>query len=373
MLNGVTTLRPVAFYARALRPELSAGAFRPARSRLLWLPAHVTVIALASAAIAHGSVAWPLIPLLSLAIGGSFAGLTFIAHEALHGSIVRGRRLRTFVGWLGFLPFTVSPRLWVAWHNRVHHGHTAQPNTDPDSYPTLAQYTSSRAVRVITDQFALGYHNRAGVLSVVAGFTCQSLQMLLAAKRVGLSPKHHRLAVVETLLGVTLWSAVAVLIGPLAFLFVYVLPLLVANTIVMTFILTNHSLSPHTAINDPLVNSLSVTSPAWHAWLTLGFGLHVEHHVFPSMSSRHAPEVRALLRMKWPERYQSMPFGRALLALMRTGRVYKTETSLVDPRSGREWPTLAPRTLRSDTLIAPTGSAAIAAPVLLQQVASVAG
>jgi len=373
MFDQVTTLRPVAFYARALRPELSEGAFDPAHSRLLWVPFHVAVIAFAGAAIAHGSVAWPLVPLLSLTIGCSFAGLTFIAHEALHGGIVRGKRLRTLVGWLGFLPFTVSPRLWVAWHNRVHHGHTAQPTIDPDSYPTLAQYTSSRAVRVVTDQFALGYHNRAGVFSVLVGFTGQSLQMLVGAKGVGLSPKQHRLAVAETLLGVAFWTAVAVYVGPLAFVFVYGVPLLVANAIVMTFILTNHSLSPHTAINDPLVNSLSVTSPALHEWLTLGFGLHVEHHIFPSMSSRHAPEVRALLRAKWPERYQSMPFGQALLALMRTGRVYKTDTSLIDPRSGREWPTLGPRAIGSEAPAASIESAPMPAPILHLPAASVVG
>ena len=33
----------------------------------------------------------------------------------------------------------------------------------------------------------------------------------------------------------------------------------------MSYITTNHWLSPHTAVNDPLVNSLSVTVPGWLA------------------------------------------------------------------------------------------------------------
>jgi hypothetical protein len=61
------------------------------------------------------------------------------------------------------------------------------------------------------------------------------------------------------------------------------------------------------------------------------------------MSSRHAPAVRALIRSRWGERYQSMPLRRALLALHRTGRVYKNATTLADVPGGKEWPTLLPR------------------------------
>jgi fatty acid desaturase len=119
-------------------------------------------------------------------------------------------------------------------------------------------------------------------------------------------------------------------------------PLVVANIIVMSFILTNHGLSPRVAINDPLVSGLSVTAPRWIEWLTLQFGYHVEHHLFPAMSSRHAQTVRELVRRRWPRRYQSMPLRSALSALHRTARVYKDAVTLVDPRSGREYPTLMP-------------------------------
>ena len=111
----------------------------------------------------------------------------------------------------------------------------------------------------------------------------------------------------------------------------------------MAFIMTNHGLNPLTAVNDPLVNALTVTSPRWLEWLTLRFGYHVEHHLFPSMSSRQALRLRGLIRQRWPGRYQSMPLGAALLALHRTARVYENETTLIDPRTGRRWPTLLPR------------------------------
>jgi fatty acid desaturase len=134
-------------------------------------------------------------------------------------------------------------------------------------------------------------------------------------------------------------------------LFSFVLPLLVANSIVMSFILTNHNLSPQTSVNDPLVNSLTVTGPRLVEWLTLGFGFHVEHHLFPAMSARHAPGVRDALRKRFPDRYQSLPWARALRALHRSGRVYDTPTTLLDPKTGQRWQTLLPRP--TETLAAP--------------------
>ena len=65
-------------------------------------------------------------------------------------------------------------------------------------------------------------------------------------------------------------------------------------------------------------------------------------NIFPAMSSRHAPTVRSLLRTRWPGRYQSMSLRTALSQLHNTARIYKDAVTLVDPRTGREFPTLMP-------------------------------
>lgn len=336
-------LRPISAYARELKSVLPSDAFAPATTRLVWLPIHLAVIALATVAIALGWVPLYVAAVLSLVIGMSFAGLTFLAHETMHGSVVRQRNLRHAVGWLCFLPFVISPRLWVAWHNRVHHGHANEPGIDPDANPTLAEYRASRKVRTVTDHFALGRKNPTGVIGLLVGFTGQSAAVLAFAGRAYLTRRDYRSAVLETALGVAVWTIVLALVGPLAFLFTFVIPLIVANVIVMSFIFTNHGLSPVTRVNDPLANSLSVTTPRLVEWVTLGFGHHVEHHLFPAMSSRRAPMLRALLLERWPERYQSMPLWRALVEMHRTGRVYGDDTTLSDPRAGRQWPALQPR------------------------------
>lgn len=345
-------VHPISFYARELKSVLPHDLHARAPSRLLWLPAHLTVIALCITTLSFGWVPLYLAPLLSLVIGVSFSGITFLAHETLHGAVVRGRRLRFLVGWVGLLPFMISPRLWVAWHNRVHHAHSNQPGRDPDANPTLAEYRASSRVRTITDHFALGRRNLTGVIGLLVGFTGQSAKILFTARKAGyLTPRAHRRAILETALGACVWLALLAVIGPLAFLFAFILPLLVVNTIVMAFIFTNHGLSPVMHTNDPLAGSLSVTTPRLIDWITLGFGFHTEHHLFPGMSTRRAPVVRALLQARWPERYQSMPLWRALRQMHRTGRVYRDDTTLSDPRSGQAWPALRPRSV--DPILSP--------------------
>ncbi len=338
--------RPISSYAREVRPALPPEAFEPVPSRLLWLSFHVAVIAVGVIAIARGWGGWWAAPFFSIAIGQAFAGCAFVGHETMHGAVVRERRLRYAVGWLSFLPFTLSPRLWVAWHNKVHHGYTMADGIDPDSFPTLDDYRKNRLKRV-ADYFSVGIGRWAGFVTLVLGFTGQSTQILWRWARTSgaLTKSERRLAILETLAGLALWSALLITVGPLRFVFAFLAPLLIANFIVISYILTNHSLSPLTEINDPLLNSLTVTTPRLLARLHLNFGLHVEHHLFPSMSSAYAGLVRDQLMARWPERYQSMPLGKALRLLFATSRVYSEPTRLRDPRSGHEFPTLLPRDL----------------------------
>lgn len=337
--------RPSSYYVHHIKPRLASVLATPASSRLLWLPLHVSIVVVATVAIARGWVAAPACLALSLLIGLAFAGLMFLGHETMHGGVLRGRAgwAKSLVGTLCFTPLVVSPRLWAAWHNRMHHANGNRLGVDPDMYPSLVAYRARRPVRFMTDHFAPGGRRWRGLLSLVIGFSVQSAHVLVTARTsLRISARAHRRMVVDTAVIAGLWVAVASVVGFVPFVFAFVLPVIVANMVVMAFILTNHALSPATDTNDPLLGALSVTTPRWVEWLTLGFGYHVEHHLFPSTSTRHARAIRACLVEAWPERYQSMPLGAAFVQLFRTGRVYQDATTLVDPRSGGTWPTLSP-------------------------------
>jgi fatty acid desaturase len=337
-------LQPVASYARAVRAHLSNITFEPARSRMLWLPIHASVIAGLAWAMGTDQIPMWSWPLASIVIGLSMSATAFLGHEVMHGAIIKGRLAIRVIGWICMLPFLLTPTLWTAWHNRVHHNHTAQVGKDPDMYPTIAEYKDQAGARLMADYFGFGGRRWRSVCSLLFGFTGQSQQMLWQSRKLGiLDARGQRRAIFEFVLGVAVWTAVAFLVGPLAFLFVFLLPLIIANVMVMSFILTNHSLSSLTPdINDPLVNSLSVTLPRPLEWLTLDFGFHVEHHVFPTISARYGRVVRAALIDQFGDRYQSMPMMRAMGQLYRTGRVYLDDTTLIEPRSGDTHPALRP-------------------------------
>jgi fatty acid desaturase len=337
-------LRPIASYTKALRPLLPPETFEPARSRLLWLPLHVAVIATLAWSMSSRWLPVYLWPVAAILIGLSLSGITFLGHEVLHGQIVRGRKMIRFLGWICMSPFLVSPTLWTNWHNRVHHNHTAHVGRDPDMYPTIEEYREQTAARIMADYFGLGGRRWRSVIALMFGFTGQSQQMLWNAQNLKImSPKLHRRSLIEFGLMVAMWTGIAFLVGGWAFIFVFAIPLMIANVIVMSFIFTNHCLSaltPH--VNDPLVNSLSVTLPRFFEWLSLDFGFHVEHHVMPTVSNRHGRVIREKLRELSPERYQSMSLIAALRQLYLTGRVYHDNVTLIEPRDGYTSPTLLP-------------------------------
>jgi fatty acid desaturase len=336
---------PVSHYARQIRPLLPSTAFDLVPNRLFWLLFHLALVAAGWVALAWGWGQWPGAIVAALVIGHSFAGMAFVGHETLHGAVLRGRRALHLIGGLCFLPFSLSPRLWIAWHNRVHHGNTMIDGVDPDSYPTMKDYQERPSLR-LAERYALAKdHQAAGWLTLLIGFTVQGTLVLLAAGKKGyLSRAQLRWAVVETLGAWAFWLGFGVLLGPKMFLLGFLVPLMLGNAVVTAYILTNHSLSPLNEVNDPLLNSLTVTCPKWVNALHLNFGLHVEHHIFPGMSSAKAPLVRKVLLERWPERYQSMPVITALLKLWSTPRIYLDPTTLVDPRTGEKFPTLLPRT-----------------------------
>jgi fatty acid desaturase len=158
----------------------------------------------------------------------------------------------------------------------------------------------------------------------------------------------RRVVYAESAAMLAFWIAVFSVVGAWSFLFIYVVPVLVANGIVMSYIATNHFLSSMSAINDPLVNSLSVTAPRWLEGLHLQFGYHVEHHLFPTMSGRNAPIVREALVRLYGSRYLTLPHSRALRLLYTRPKLHDTHDTLIDPRTMQTFHTLGPGGMTMD-------------------------
>lgn len=320
------------WYAQQITPYLPPEAFKPAPSRL-WGGLVYLTLAVGSIIIIGVYDLHPLVNLaLSLVIGQSFAGLGFLGHEILHGTVVKNARLRDFLGAIAFAQFSLGPKLWRKWHNMEHHAHTQEEHTDPDAMGTLEAFYQRPVLRWL---YALNPNVRSFVsfASFLLFFSVFCLKMLTRYYSE-FKEKEKPIVIAQMIWPFIMWLSLLPVLGPVKWLFAYVLPLMMANFMVISYISTNHQLSPLTGLNDPLANSLTVSVPRWVDVLHLNFSHHVEHHVFPGMSPKYAPLVKTQLKKQFPDRYQEMPFGAALASLWRTPRLYKDHTDLVDPHRG---------------------------------------
>jgi fatty acid desaturase len=330
-------------YAREVRAHLPAAVFQRTPGRLLWLPVHLGIIVALATVVVRAAPPWYVAVLCAVVAGHSWGCLGFLAHETLHHAVVKSPLAERFIGYVGFGLYGLSPTLWVAWHNQAHHGNTGKPVVDPDGYGTLGFWEKSAVVRAL-EKMAPGSGFLRSAAFPFVWFSLHSFLVLVfhSQRNNYYTRVSRRVVYAESAALFVFWAAVGCGIGPRAFLFVYVVPLLVANALVMSYIATNHFLNPLTEVNDPLANTLSVTSAPWLERLHLQFGYHVEHHLFPTMSGRHAPAVREVLVGLYGNRYLSLPHRRALRLLYARPKLHQTHDTLIDPRSMAIFHTIAP-------------------------------
>ncbi len=352
-VEALPELYPVQHHAREVRRHLPTAVFRPAPGRLAWLPVHLAVIATVSVYVVRQTPPWYVALVCAVVAGHSWGCLGFLAHEAMHHALVKRRWIEKVVGFVGFAPYGLSPTLWSVWHNQAHHGNTGKAVADPDGYGTLGFWKKSAVVRVL-ETIAPGSGRAQSGIFFLVWFSVHSLLVLVfhAERNDYYARVSRRTVYLESAAMVVGWGAVLALVGPAAFVWIYVVPTLVANAVIMSYIATNHFLNPLTDVNDPLVNTLSVTSPRWLEALHLQFGYHVEHHLFPTMSGRHAPAVRDVLVRLYGDRYLHMPHRRALVLLYARPKLHDAPDTLVDPRTLATFNTLR----AGDLSMAPAGA-----------------
>lgn len=307
-------------YARALRPHLPPEAFRTE-------PRHLARIALHLALLFAGYWAVRELPMwasppCALLIGHSIACLGFLAHDVSHHAVVRSRLATRMLELLLFGVNVIPPTVWRRVHNQTHHVETNTLN-DPDRAFLAAERT--RPTEFYTHIFYPGGIRRRTKLFVFFHFIAYIARNVWASLLWGgvkpaivpfkpLYTSRQRLAVFTEIawlagLQVGIWHLVG---GDWArYLWATPAALLVASSVVMAYVFTNHFLNPLCEHTDPLIGSTSVIVPRWIDWLHDNFSYHTEHHVFPGMNPRHFPAVSRLLAEHFPERYQRIPFREA--------------------------------------------------------------
>jgi len=331
-------LQTLGWYAGRIAPLLPEKAFKPVPLRLLGGLAYLAVSVAGLLVIGLIDLhAWANL-LIALVLGSCFASLGFLGHEILHGTVVRKPWLRNLLGAVAFWPLSTGPKLWRKWHNMTHHVHTQDEDDDPDAWATLEQLLKRPLMSKIY-RLPLFIRSMFGFAALSITFTLHSTRMFVRFIKE-FDEKNRPAVWLQLLLPWAFWIGLLFWMGFDKWLFAYLIPLLIANAIVMGYIATNHRLNPLVPVNDPLANSLTVTVPRWVDFLHFNFSYHTEHHLFPGMSSKYYPLVKKHIKSLWPERYHEMSLGRALISLWKTPRIYFEDKELIDPGNGRVYASL---------------------------------
>jgi fatty acid desaturase len=324
-------LHSFGWYAARITPHLPKEAFKPVPARLFGGLAYLLVVISGFLMIGLFDLNPWICLIIALVLGASFAAMGFLAHEILHGTVVRKPWLQELLGVVAFFPLAIGPKLWRKWHNANHHVHTQMNQKDPDSLPTLEKIAKSPFMRGAYRRLPLMVRSFISFSYLTIGFNVHSSRMFFRFIQQ-FNPKTQPKVWLQLLFPWATWITFLFLMGPGKWFFAFLLPLFIGNFILMAYISTNHFLNPHVSVNDPLANSLSVTVPNWVDVLHFNFSYHTEHHIFPGISPKYYPLVKQHIKKMWPDQYHEMPMGLALKALWKTPRIYYKNNELIDPR-----------------------------------------
>ncbi len=282
-------------------------------------------------------------------MGISLTSLSFFMHDLMHGAVIKSKKITYLIGLsIGLLNF-FAPLFWQRIHN-FHHARTGNID-DPDR-----MYIWSERPKDVFEKFIYrlrvsldSYNTSLSLVGLSLGFFCYFYtRFCILLQKKSDFKKNNRLQEISKLFKakelfivfgefllifsfqVFLFTVIAKY-NFLNYFLISLFPVLITHFIMMLYIHTNHFLSPLTNdIDDPLVNSLSLKN----SWLIdkvfSNFSHHVEHHLFPAMSSSHYPKVRKLLMDLYPNRFKLIPMISAVKLLCTTPRIYGDNTCLVN-------------------------------------------
>lgn len=334
-------LTALTFYQQELKKHLPEEIFKRAPTQALYMVGFLAINISLIYLVVHFNPAWYLKLVAAFMIGQFNAGLAFVAHDTLHGQVVKTAWLQQLIGSIGFAPFLVSATYWRFWHNSLHHGHTQLIYKDPDAFPTLSVYKRSKFMRAVFD-LAPGSKKPLSFLYFFYWFSFQSVlnQSYMRFRNKMWANMNHKKVTREFVPLCVMAAAYLYWVGFENLVWLVLIPLAVQNYVILSYILTNHNISPLTKINDPLENTLTVTTNPFFDFIHLNFGYHVEHHLFPRVSSRHNKKIHRLLKEMYPGKYKSMPKWKALKYLYQTPRLYKNSNELIHPKTLKTYPTI---------------------------------
>ena len=256
-------------------------------------------------------IAWLACVPLYLIAAGSLHGISLFTHEAVHGVLSRNKVLNRLFGIACAMPVLQNYSAYKVLHLR-HHKFLGIEG-DPDHYDNYTQWT----------WLVFGMH----WLRLIAGYPIYIVMIPILGFRQGKRSDRWWIAG-EVLLLLALMAVVASLTPWHVLLHVWLIPMLVINTMVNI-----RGMSQHTFLeepDDPVRGTRSILTNPVTEFFMCNENYHLEHHLFPrvpwynlkrlhgeikdQLAEREAPFVRSyfeFVREFIQKSWQRSPLGRS--------------------------------------------------------------
>ncbi|MFT5173268.1 MAG: fatty acid desaturase [Gammaproteobacteria bacterium] len=310
---------------KKLLPELPDGFFNRAPHRVVYLLVAFGALALNILVVAHAqsSPYFSGIYVICVLVNGNCLSFAFFYfHEAQHGAVLRDGALRFISTLLAGAPFLLTPTGWRKWH-AYHHRYTSMAEDfDRQRHPEFDDVNASSTrvhvylkqmhYRKLTTYFVL-------LLSIASSHAYAVIKNLRGPNVVHL-PRTRVL--VEYAAVVLLFCTPLVLLPIDVGLLGYLAPVLIANLIASTYVISNHCASAVTVQNYPLLSATSVYLLRRLEWSHMHFGRHVEHHLFPSVSHDKLATVSKILRVKFADDFKEASLPTTMSNILSSENAY---------------------------------------------------
>jgi fatty acid desaturase len=326
-----------------LLKELPKNAFKNVPEKaFLFIPLNLIVVSLIYVIYAY-DLAWYWALLISIILGQTFTTLDLLAHEVMHGSVVKSKKLQDLLCYIGFYPALVTPTVWRIWHVRAHHGNT-NTERDPDASINIQMYNTSWWAKLWSKLLPASKNTFAGLLYFTYWFTAHGQTMLWLNKKFDnwnfdAYGFNKRKAIIESIFIYLGWGLLIYVLGFEKSVYAVFIPMMIMNAILLMFISCQHLHLPRTETNEenhPLLNTVSMKIPKLVQLFNINFQNHVEHHLFPSMNYKYTPLVKEWLRKNMQAYYMEPSVTDSLKILFNTPRVYYDNNYLFYPNSNTD-------------------------------------
>lgn len=220
----------------------------------------------------------PLWGLMLLAHGTLLVFLFTLSHECTHQTPFRTRWVNEAAGH-AIAPILSLPFLWFRYFHLAHHKHTNDPDRDPEiaGHPRPADWRSYAL-------YLSGWGYWSGMIRVLLqnAFGTPDAPYVPPRKQAAIRREARAVLAVQALvLASLIWS-------PLA-LWLWLVPVLLAQPLLRLYLLAEHGLCPPVA--NMLENTRTTYTTRMVRFLAWNMPYHIEHHAAPNVPFHHLPAL----------------------------------------------------------------------------------